>query len=182
MLYDISGVTAGWAKINKGMLKMYNVEVLSKFPVVQHFPFGSLFRWEQDPAAATISTSIHTESQPQAITASRPPVPSTFNAQESTRVPWKTQSSTMPPANAPLSSQMPTRTPWASGRAQDISSISTTRPTFSPAGTPSSISAAVPAGRGPPATTAPWARASAPQPSTNLPSRKSKESQARHPG
>jgi serine/threonine-protein phosphatase 2A activator len=42
ILFDISGVTAGWAKINKGMIKMYNAEVLSKFPVVQHFPFGSL--------------------------------------------------------------------------------------------------------------------------------------------
>ncbi|KAI6246825.1 Serine/threonine-protein phosphatase 2A activator 1 [Erysiphe necator] len=46
MLFDISGVRGGWGKINKGMIKMYNVEVLSKFPVVQHFPFGSLFSWE----------------------------------------------------------------------------------------------------------------------------------------
>jgi serine/threonine-protein phosphatase 2A activator len=30
---------------------MYNVEVLSKFPVVQHFHFGGLFKWERDPAA-----------------------------------------------------------------------------------------------------------------------------------
>ena len=49
ILYDISGVRAGWAKINKGMLKMYNAEVLSKFPVVQHFPFGSLFSWDLVP-------------------------------------------------------------------------------------------------------------------------------------
>jgi serine/threonine-protein phosphatase 2A activator len=51
MLYDISGVAKGWAKINKGMIRMYAVEVLSKFPVVQHFVFGSILSWETDPTA-----------------------------------------------------------------------------------------------------------------------------------
>ena len=64
MLYDISGITAGWAKINKGMIKMYNAEVLSKFPVVQHFPFGSLFRWENDPDANPPPPTTHTTNQP----------------------------------------------------------------------------------------------------------------------
>ncbi|KAL6714423.1 Serine/threonine-protein phosphatase 2A activator 1 [Lecanora helva] len=51
MLYDISGVRAGWGKINKGMIKMYSAEILSKYPVVQHFPFGSLFSFTPDPNA-----------------------------------------------------------------------------------------------------------------------------------
>jgi serine/threonine-protein phosphatase 2A activator len=64
MLFDISGLRDGWGKINKGMVKMYNAEVLSKFPVVQHFPFGSLFKWEIDPDATLPVTTTHTASQP----------------------------------------------------------------------------------------------------------------------
>ena len=45
------------------MIKMYNAEVLSKFPVVQHFRFGSLFSWEQQPDSAP-PVSIHTSNQP----------------------------------------------------------------------------------------------------------------------
>ena len=51
VLYNVSGIKDGWGKINKGMIKMFLAEVLGKFPVVQHFPFGSLFAWEVDPAA-----------------------------------------------------------------------------------------------------------------------------------
>ena len=68
MLYDISGVKDGWGKINKGMIKMYNGEVLAKFPVVQHFPFGALYRWERDPEAKESAVkgggSVHTANQP----------------------------------------------------------------------------------------------------------------------
>lgn len=64
MLYDISGVRAGWAKINKGMIKMYMAEVLAKFPVVQHFYFGSLFSWDKDPDAVAPPTTVHASSQP----------------------------------------------------------------------------------------------------------------------
>ncbi|KZF21000.1 phosphotyrosyl phosphatase activator [Xylona heveae TC161] len=91
ILYDISGVPGGWAKINKGMIKMYNAEVLSKFPVVQHFPFGSLFQWQQDPHAMPPPVSAHISSQPARASPSsaqagyasaREPV------QEGTRAPW----------------------------------------------------------------------------------------------
>lgn len=91
ILFDISGVRDGWGKINKvrhppafrsssasgpiadaaqGMLKMFHAEVLSKFPVVQHFPFGSLFSWDEDPAAAAPAQTIHVTNQPAACTAS----------------------------------------------------------------------------------------------------------------
>ncbi|KAK6113807.1 Phosphotyrosyl phosphate activator (PTPA) family protein [Brugia pahangi] len=44
-LWNISAVQT-WEKINSGLFKMYEAEVLKKFPVVQHFQFGSLFSIE----------------------------------------------------------------------------------------------------------------------------------------
>eukprot|EP00727_Mastigamoeba_balamuthi_P008343 m51a1_g4130 putative serine threonine-protein phosphatase 2a activator-like (301) ;mRNA; r:189638-190857 len=43
-LYNISAA-ASWRKINAGMFKKYEAEVLSKFPIVQHFFFGSIYKW-----------------------------------------------------------------------------------------------------------------------------------------
>lgn len=41
VLWNISEVPH-WGKVNQGLIKMYKVEVLSKFPVIQHFVFGNI--------------------------------------------------------------------------------------------------------------------------------------------
>ena len=41
-LWNVSGVPL-WDKVYSGLIKMYRAEVLSKFPVIQHTLFGSLF-------------------------------------------------------------------------------------------------------------------------------------------
>ena len=115
MLYDISGVRAGWSKINKGMLKMYVAEVLSKFPVVQHFPFGSLFSLELDPAATEdqvrnyasgTKEAEHLKSH-KASSSSSAPLRS-LGLDDGTKAPWAAQK----PIPAPPPGG--TKAPWAS--------------------------------------------------------------------
>ena len=79
-------------KAEQGMLKMFNAEVLAKFPVVQHFPFGALFSWERDPEAAAPVQSVHVASQPG--TAMPPP------SNAGTAVPWA-QATRMPGPGGP---------------------------------------------------------------------------------
>lgn len=47
MLWDITAVPT-WQKTHNGLVKMYRVEVMGKFPVIQHFLFGETIRWPID--------------------------------------------------------------------------------------------------------------------------------------
>lgn len=97
---------------------MYNAEVLSKFPVVQHFPFGSLFSWDRDPNAIPPPSTVHTSSGPQARpTAPEQGMPSVAAARPipgaGTQAPWaKSESNTrLPPTGA-------TAAPWVGSRRE----------------------------------------------------------------
>ncbi|EGW34596.1 uncharacterized protein SPAPADRAFT_49625 [Spathaspora passalidarum NRRL Y-27907] len=46
IIYDIHTTVYSWAKVKQGLIRMYMVEVLGKFPVIQHFWFGDiLYPW-----------------------------------------------------------------------------------------------------------------------------------------
>lgn len=60
-LYNIATGVQHWHKVNSGLFKMYEAEVLGKRVVVQHLPLGGLIEWDapgavpapQEPAQAT---------------------------------------------------------------------------------------------------------------------------------
>eukprot|EP00927_Polykrikos_kofoidii_P066284 TRINITY_DN61911_c0_g1_i1.p1 TRINITY_DN61911_c0_g1~~TRINITY_DN61911_c0_g1_i1.p1 ORF type:complete len:394 (+),score=61.98 TRINITY_DN61911_c0_g1_i1:64-1182(+) len=58
MLYDITAVPT-WQATHAGLVKMYRAEVLSKFPVIQHFLFGQSLRWPGDEEGQGIAASVH---------------------------------------------------------------------------------------------------------------------------
>ncbi len=63
LLYALAGASS-WEQIHRGLIKMYKAEVLGKFPVAQHFIFGTVLRptWvnetsEAEKPPSTISPS-----------------------------------------------------------------------------------------------------------------------------
>jgi serine/threonine-protein phosphatase 2A activator len=142
---------------------MYNAEVLSKFPVVQHFPFGSLFSWDHDPNAVLPPTTAHSTSGPQ----SRPVAPDAGTPSVAaarpmpgvgTQAPWA-----KPGAGTQAGPAMgSTAAPWAGTRREAV-------PTSRPGGATGALPALPDTSRMPPGpmapTRAPWSAQTRPSPS-----------------
>jgi len=47
-ILDSIGNVVHWQKVNDGMMKMYKAEVIGKYPVMQHFLFGTLIEWKKE--------------------------------------------------------------------------------------------------------------------------------------
>ncbi|PFH46458.1 hypothetical protein AMATHDRAFT_69816 [Amanita thiersii Skay4041] len=68
-LYSIATGVPSWAKVNSGLFKMYEAEVLGKRVVVQHVPLGGLLEWDipgdNGPGAQSLNmTSTSTNEGP----------------------------------------------------------------------------------------------------------------------
>jgi len=77
-LYSIASSVPTWWKVNQGLFKMYDVEVLGKRVVVQHIPLGGILEWPDEDLSPTEpivveSTAVRT---PEAVRHPAPWVPS----------------------------------------------------------------------------------------------------------
>lgn len=156
-MYSPDSLTA-----EQGMIKMYNAEVLSKFPVVQHFPFGSLFSWERDPNAPPASETSGSHTQTLHI-ASHPPSKGPLPSDTTAIGPGPSPSPRiMPPSSSQLSG---TKAPWASTGTGTASPRMETGATAAPWAGARSAAVGAPAGTGAvPVTRAPWAMAATNRP------------------
>eukprot|EP00529_Nitzschia_sp_RCC80_P019783 CAMPEP_0113473634 /NCGR_PEP_ID=MMETSP0014_2-20120614/18149_1 /TAXON_ID=2857 /ORGANISM="Nitzschia sp." /LENGTH=433 /DNA_ID=CAMNT_0000366415 /DNA_START=60 /DNA_END=1361 /DNA_ORIENTATION=- /assembly_acc=CAM_ASM_000159 len=104
MLYDISRTMTSWDKVARGLLRLYQGEVLDKRVVVQHFVFSKYFpaTWTPSQTERTAPTETFRNQPLQPPPAQ--PRPGQMNAGPlpPTRAPW-----------ADGADLIPTRAPWA---------------------------------------------------------------------
>ncbi|KAJ7887574.1 PTPA-domain-containing protein [Mycena olivaceomarginata] len=193
-LHSIATGVPNWAKVNSGLFKMYEAEVLLKRVVVQHIPLGGLLQWDEANAtsmsAPTATTTVDTLGATRAPWASSTPAPSTANVSSwySNSLPAVAPRGSGPSPRAMGASSTPaatadapgaTRAPWASSAPAPGTTVSSwySSPAAAPQGSgakaigspggPTSIPA--PTADAPGATRAPWASSTpAPAPGTTV--------------
>jgi serine/threonine-protein phosphatase 2A activator len=111
MLFDISQTLTSWDKVARGLLRMYQGEVLDKRQVVQHFLFSKLFPCTWTPSRSELVAPTDTFRSPQPGTNTTNT--NTNNLMPTTRAPWATGS-------APSNIIPTTRAPWATDAADSV--------------------------------------------------------------
>lgn len=95
-LYSIATGVPNWNKVNSGLFKMYEAEVLGKRVVVQHIPLGGLLEWDTSGSAREIprqalqAENINRSAQARSASSLRPSVhgyPSSSEAPGSSSMP-----------------------------------------------------------------------------------------------
>jgi len=111
MLYDISQSMPSWDKVARGLLRLYQGEVLAKRVVVQHFLFSKLFpcTWTPSRSEQQAPPTIGTF---RTNTTSNPPEQSSI---PSTRAPWAKPTTAAVASNDTnnVADLITTRAPWA---------------------------------------------------------------------
>ena len=110
MLYDISQTLPSWDRVARGLLRLYQGEVLDKRVVVQHFLFSKLFPCTWTPSRSEerkaptefFRTSNQEPSSSSSSSGKNNPIPST-------RAPWAKPKA----PNDDISHLITTRAPWA---------------------------------------------------------------------
>ncbi|KAJ7432308.1 serine/threonine-protein phosphatase 2A activator 1 [Mycena galericulata] len=105
-LYSIATGVPNWGKVNSGLFKMYEAEVLGKRVVVQHIPLGGLLQWD---AAAPAQKEAQPSPAVGAAGATRAPWASSAAPQSAGVSSWYSAAPT-PATDTPGA----TRAPWAS--------------------------------------------------------------------
>jgi serine/threonine-protein phosphatase 2A activator len=73
-LYNISSVPT-WDKVNSGMFKMYEGECLKKFPVAQHFVFGSILSIKQRQCFSKLDEETRAAIEKEKVTSEQTKAP-----------------------------------------------------------------------------------------------------------
>ncbi|KAF9048931.1 serine/threonine-protein phosphatase 2A activator 1 [Panaeolus papilionaceus] len=99
-LHSIAAGVPNWSKVNSGLFKMYEAEVLGKRVVVQHIPIGGLLEWDYE--AARSAPSFGTASTAPGDSAIIPPWEVSLRPQMGTSHPATTNQKTHSSASASI--------------------------------------------------------------------------------
>ncbi|KAG7351363.1 phosphotyrosyl phosphate activator PTPA domain containing protein [Nitzschia inconspicua] len=120
MLYDISQTLPSWDKVARGLLRLYQGEVLDKRQVVQHFVFSKLFPCTWTPSrlseAVAPTETFRTVGDTTGSVGNNTTIPTT-------RAPWATSGSSAVTTEPTIM----TKAPWAIGNDATVDAMAPTR-------------------------------------------------------